>query len=675
MKDNSPQVTANGLSLDQQELTGYLYSHLLNGVLITGITYFSLIFLFAGEAPTYLRTTLAGAMGGVLLLRLIDWLYWRVNQTQVGYSNAAKLRFKCLATCTALLWAGGAVVLFNYQNIEERYFTLLALGSMTGGAVIVLSASRYLSLLFPTCLLLPISLVALSSSEGELFKVGVLGLIYWLLMINVSRRAAEITRQSVLFKNQQVTLRRQIESERNELAKAYSQLRQANQQLDEVNLTLEDKVAERTKAIETLSNLDPLTNLLNRTAFSAALTAELNSASEQAILFVDLNGFKSINDALGHHVGDLVLQEIAQRLDQIMLAGLLCRWGGDEFVIALPYAERERVQKFAQRILDVVSEPLDIAGNSLNTDASIGISLFPEHDDSPTILVQKADVAMYKLKREQGEGVLFYDSELKSEVVQEQKLIAGLKQSIKQHQVFMVYQPIVYAEGGDLWGVEALVRWQFYTDLVRPNDFIPLAEKTGFILELGLWVLEQSCVEVLQQPLLAGKHLSVNVSPRQLSGDQFLPRLKQVLTRTGFQAQQLHLEITETALMENQQHILHTLNEIRALGVGLSIDDFGTGYSNFTQLTRLPATTIKIDKAFVDPASSFQDVIVRASLFIAREFKYQTVAEGVETEAQVNYLRDKQVTLLQGYYFAKPMPADEFPQWYAEYSKGLTSAD
>lgn len=278
-------------------------------------------------------------------------------------------------------------------------------------------------------------------------------------MMNISRRVAEISKQAVRFKNEQVILRSQIENERNELARAYARLHDANNELDQANLTLEDKVTKRAAQIERLSKLDTLTGLLNRSAFITELNQSINTYPNKplAVLFVDLNGFKAINDALGHRVGDEVLRTVSERLSKLAQEALVCRWGGDEFVLAINYTIEQSTLKYTKDLLKKVTTPIDVDGHLLKLDASIGIVLYPEYAKLTIELAEKAGVTMYKVKKLKGEAIQTYNEELKAEVVNEQRLITGLRESIKQHQLFIVYQPIIDSKTREVWGMEALV--------------------------------------------------------------------------------------------------------------------------------------------------------------------------------------------------------------------------
>ena len=673
MKDKT-RLPSVDRDLNLRDRTDYLYSQNLNGALIAALAFFALVIYFADAAPTELKNILIAAMSMVFIGRVVDWMYWKFRPAMASTAFYYNLRFKVLAVCTGVVWAFGASMLFEYQSTDEKYFTMVAIGSMTGGAVIVFATSKLVSIIYPSLLLLPLSLTAIMSGDDSMNKVGILAAMYWVIMLGMSRRASVLSKDAIQFKNEQVVLRSQIESERNELARAYAKLRDANRELDETNLTLEDKVVERTEQIELLSSVDTLTGLLNRHALLQSLEKEIEASPLQklAVLFIDLNGFKSINDALGHNIGDEVLKHIAQRLSSEKGVKLLCRWGGDEFVLVTAYENDYLTRNYAERILTVIAEPIDIEDNSLKTDASIGVSLYPEHASTTSQLTQQADVAMFKQKRSKGEGVMFYNDELQLEVVEQQRLLSGLKQSIKQHQLFLVYQPIINASDNRIWGFETLVRWQFKSQLIGPDEFIPLAEKTGFIVEMGMWVLHRACSEFTLLPRHQEMHLSVNVSATQLNDKNFIVRLTQILESTTFDPQRLHLEITESALMAGDEQVIDTLNHVRGMGISMSIDDFGTGYSNLSQLTRLPATTIKIDKSCISEVIEGNDVIVRASLLIANEFQYVTVAEGVETIEQVSFLQERGVDLLQGYYFAKPMQLNEAGEWLEAYDAKLT---
>lgn len=660
--------------LDEKDLTDHLYTNTGSGLIITSITYFAITFWFSGNAPSTLVLGLNALMGVLLVCRVCDYAYWRKYPTISETAASYKRRFEILAMLTGILWALAACTLFSFQVQEERFFTLLALGSMTGGAVIVLSTSRVLSLLYPSCLILPVSVMSLIQENTTFRTIGVLGIAYWLTMLNVARLAARQSTQAITLKNQQLVLRAQIEKEKNDLAKAYDEIKDTNSKLDQANTNLELKVAARTQEIYRLSHRDPLTGLYNRDAFTVELEEILGKSLESkiAVWFIDLSGFKAINDALGHHVGDAVLRIASARLNEYFSNALTCRWGGDEFVVAIAYESRSAILSDADQFLLDFKKPMSAEGNQLRTTASIGIALYPEHGETPDLLIRQADIAMYRNKQNHGTGVLMFNERLQQEMTYEQKLLTGLNSAIVKQQLSLVYQPIVSLRKHQAVGVEALLRWTLDEEKIAPGVFISLAEKSGAINEIGAWVLNTVCDAASRWRFSQDAYVSVNVSAIQLHSEGFVDIVKMALLRSGIAAHRLHLEITESVLVGDSEKIQAVIHQISALKVNISIDDFGVGYANLNQLKHLHAQTLKVDKRFVQEIEN-DDTIVRAALLVARDYGLKVIAEGVETAIQLSALKRLGVDSIQGYYFSYPLQEDELQKWWGSIDAGQVS--
>jgi diguanylate cyclase (GGDEF)-like protein/PAS domain S-box-containing protein len=422
--------------------------------------------------------------------------------------------------------------------------------------------------------------------------------------------------------------------------------------------------------IHHLAFFDALTNLPNRSLFNRlvqqSLTEATRSNSCSALLFIDLNRFKPVNDTLGHRVGDLVLQEIANRFRASLRgADVVSRLGGDEFVVAvLDIASRDHASNVAQKLLASLEDPIVIDGNELKLGASIGISIFPEDGHDTETLLRLADIAMYRAKETGGDGFVFFSEDMNRRAVDRLNLETGLRRAIERNELLLHYQPKVSITSGRIVGAEALVRWKHpERGMVPPGEFIPLAEETGLIVQVGTWVLEAACrqARAWQDAGLPVTKIAVNLSARDFSAS--LPeRVQNVLARHGIGAEWLELEITEGMLMHNTDKVISMMDEIAALGISLSLDDFGTGYSSLSYLKRFPINTLKIDRSFVIniPDDGDDCAIAGAIISMSKQLKHNVIAEGVESAEQLLFLRTLGCDEIQGYLFSPPVPAEKF---------------
>ncbi|MCW5644975.1 MAG: EAL domain-containing protein [Rhodoferax sp.] len=430
--------------------------------------------------------------------------------------------------------------------------------------------------------------------------------------------------------------------------------------------------------IHHLAHHDGLTDLPNRALCMERLTMALEQAARHhtpvAVVFIDLDRFKNINDSMGHHVGDGLLRSVAQRLlDTVRAGDTVCRLGGDEFVIVLQGARDndEIMHIVADRIVETIRKPHLVEGVPLHVSCSAGISVFPQDGRDVDHLMRHADAAMYQAKSRGRNMAVFFTPELHAQAQQRLSIENDLRQVIDRDELQLYYQPLLDGASGHVIGVEALVRWQHPArGMVSPATFIPIAEESGQIVAIGAWILEQACRQHaawLRQGI-APLMVSVNVSSIQLRDKNLPQALAQMLRRHGVDPRMLQLELTESFLMENSLSTVESLRKLKDLGVALAIDDFGTGYSSLNYLHRFPIDKLKIDQSFVrdmlqDPADR---AITQAIIGLGHALGMQVVAEGVEHEAEAALLRQSGCDALQGYLFARPMPAHELQTWLRE---------
>ena len=412
---------------------------------------------------------------------------------------------------------------------------------------------------------------------------------------------------------------------------------------------------------------DPLTALPNRTLLHERLSHALAKAQRHdrqlAALFIGLDRFKKVNDTLGHETGDALLQVAARRLyDCLRETDTMARQGGDEFVVLMDELnDREPISRVSQRILDAVAQPFTLEGRELHIGASIGISVFP--DDGRTLL-RNADVAMHRAKEKGGNRYQFYSAQLDNHSVERLALESGLRRALEREELTLHYQPKVNIASGLISGMEALLRWQ-HPELgsVPPTRFIPIAEETGLIVPIGAWVLKTACAQTRawQRQGVRRFSIAVNLSPRQFAAEGLLDDIKSALAESGLEPSDLELEITESMVMDNPDQAIDVLRQVKALGVRVAIDDFGIGYSSLAYLKRFPIDTVKVDRSFVEdiPADENSMAIAQAVIAMAHSLHLKVVAEGVESEGQLSFLRGEGCDDIQGFYFCEARAASQ----------------
>ncbi|MFC3121406.1 putative bifunctional diguanylate cyclase/phosphodiesterase [Agaribacter flavus] len=450
---------------------------------------------------------------------------------------------------------------------------------------------------------------------------------------------------------------------------------------------LVDEIAARKKAevkLREQSLMDPLTQLSNRKMFNANLKKAISNAIRSgrygAIFYIDLDRFKVINDSLGHSFGDGVLKEIAKRFAKCTREGdTLARIGGDEFALLVVDLDEEkssattRAKRIAEKLSETISKPIHVDENELVVTISTGINLFPvqEHaenciDIQAQMLIQNADLAMYRIKHGNRNGFSFFSSDLQALADKRSKIEKSLRQAVQNEEFEIYYQPLVDKQGAIL-GAEALLRWQSEAlGWVSPAEFIPVAEESGLILPIGDWLIENACklIKTIQcnNKHLQPKYISINISPRQFIQPQFTENLLTTLDRYEVAHNKLRIEITENVAIDNMSLTIAKMQQLNDEGIAIMLDDFGSGYSSLSYLHKLPLRTIKIDRSFITDIDTLKDnqVITSSIVDICEHFSMECIVEGVETESEFNYLSEKNITALQGYHFYKPLPAKKF---------------
>jgi diguanylate cyclase (GGDEF)-like protein/PAS domain S-box-containing protein len=428
----------------------------------------------------------------------------------------------------------------------------------------------------------------------------------------------------------------------------------------------ENELLKSQEKIHRLAHYDSLTQLPNRVLINERIEQEIHFSFREnrhfSLLFLDLDDFKIVNDSLGHHYGDGLLRQVAQRLEgnlrEVDTAG---RLGGDEFVVILNNTNSDGAAHVAQKILKSFQEPFNIDSKVLSIQTSIGISIYPQNGRDSNSLTRHADIAMYHAKNTGRGQFSFFDSNMNKHLEQRLAIERDLRNAIHNKQFLLHYQPQIDLVSRKLIGVEALIRWQHpERGMVSPVDFIPIAEDYGLIHQIGEWVLQQACEDIKNWEIngFSNFKVAVNLSLRQLQSAELFDKISQILKNTGVDGSRLELELTESLMMENHAATVDFMTQCKDLGIHFSIDDFGTGYSSLSYLTKLPLLDkLKIDRSFIQDLSEHNDAntIVSAIVNMAKSLRLNVIAEGVETLEQLDYLTECCCDAVQGFYFSKPV--------------------
>lgn len=533
------------------------------------------------------------------------------------------------AVLSGFTWGAAGLLLFPDDSMPHQLFLSLLVAGIAAGAVTTLSALLPAIMLFLLLGIPPLAwrLFSLDSELGQL--TGGLLIFFMLLIMQSAHRLNSMVVATLAMRHQK-------------------------------------RVTEA--AIHRQAYHDELTDLPNRRMFLEHLDQEIARSRRhgylEALLFLDLDNFKNVNDSLGHAVGDELLKQVATRLSRrLRKEDTVARLGGDEFVILLSEISKDSAsasawcQLFAAEIQQLFLEPFQLAGHRLHLTASIGIVLFPLDESGPGDLLQRADVAMYRAKDSGRDNFRFFQPAMQTALDTRLTIEKGLRAALQTDQLELLYQPQFDADS-EIIGAEALVRWNHPTQgVVSPADFIPIAEDTGLIYQLGDWVLCAACEHIRRLSGASQLILSVNISPKQFREPAFVERVGEVVKDYGIDPKLLHLEITESTVLDNVEQTIERMESLRTLGINFSIDDFGTGHSSLAYLKRLPIEIIKIDRSFVcdienDPNDA---VLVETIIVMARHLGLDVIAEGVETPEALEFLKEKGCRKFQGYLFSRPV--------------------
>lgn len=468
----------------------------------------------------------------------------------------------------------------------------------------------------------------------------------------------------------------EINKQKEELVTLYEELTATEEELCLQNNNLMEyniKLKENEEKLNYLAFFDVLTELPNRKMIIDRLDVLINLSMKQemklSMVLIDLDNFKRINDSMGHHTGDLLLQQVTLRLKAaIHPDDFLGRLGGDEFALIIQRElKAKKILVYVESLREILLNTFYIENSELNISASFGISIYPQDGDNSVDLLKCSDTAMYKAKEDGKNGVQFFNIEMKDKIIKKIEFEKRLLSSIQNKELFLVFQPQYNSDSKQLRGFEALVRWQSpELGLVSPVKFIPVAEETKFIITMGKWILKKACeiFKNLQEKYNLSVILSVNISAVQIMDSLFIRDVKRILEETGVNARFLEIEITESVLISSIEYVTGVLNKLRKLGIRIALDDFGTGYSSLSYLQMLPIDTLKIDKIFIDRIVNTEtdNQIVGPIISLVHQMNISVVAEGVENEIQLDYLKNQSCDCIQGFLWGKPLTEENLDQ-------------
>ncbi|MGH8369785.1 MAG: putative bifunctional diguanylate cyclase/phosphodiesterase, partial [Gammaproteobacteria bacterium] len=617
------------------ELTNLLYQN-TRGMHLAGlIVSLLLITMFRDTALNrYLMGSWLVYMAAVDVGRGLLSRNFRHRSIDAADAELWKQRFIGGTFLSALGWGFAGVLLFPSGDVVHQLFLTLVIMGASAVAMPALAANIGGYLIFLLVSAIPLTLRLFLELNQVTLTAGLMVCVMVALLV---RMAFGLHKRLV----EQLNIRFAFADIAEEL-----RIEMADRKRAEEQLTL-------------LANYDPLTSLPNRSFFEQKLERAVarvrTGNSELAVLFVDLDRFKDINDSLGHHTGDEVLKRVAQRLQRTLgERDTVARLSGDEFIMLIEDSEdREEVEALAERILRVIGRPMLLGSTEMRVTASVGITMLAADSPDTKSLLANADTALYRAKHRGRNRLQFFTPDMHEAALQRLARELELRKALQRSELVLHYQPLYDMPSGKLIGVEALVRWHSHEfGLVPPSEFIPLAEDTGLIIPIGEWVLHQACRQAARwRELSKGQfHMAVNLSARQFTVPDLAGTVGRILGETGLPPQALLLEITETVALSNEDNNLEVLRKLRGMGIRIALDDFGTGNSSLGYLKRFPIDVLKLDQSFVrDVAVSVDDAAVaRATIRLANALGINVVAEGVENEAQLNWLQDESCSLIQG---------------------------
>jgi diguanylate cyclase (GGDEF)-like protein len=673
-----------------QDAAELLYLQGAGGVAVAAVVTVLLVAMSHDPASHRWQLPWLVVMLFTLACRAADIVIRRTREPVASRSGERDmLRFGLGVTITATLWAVYPPLFFYGLDEVQRTSAAIILSAMAGGGASVLAASRKIATIYCAALLLPEAITFLTIPGRENTILGALGIVFFVVMAISAKVTNRSTMTALRLNRINARLMSEMAGERERTQSANDELKAAQAALGETLASLELRIKARTADLEReiaererfaqelarVASIDSLTGLYNRQTLATRLEDTLaraqRSGTSVAVLFVDLDNFKEVNDVKGHQAGDEVLRVVAKRLSAKLPAGTTwARWGGDEFVVVLTDADNAgEIARIGAVLRHDLSLPIEIGTEHVRVGATIGIALFPEHGRTYDELIRAADVAMYAGKQDGRATVRLFDPTLAEELRERHLLEQTLREAVASRALSLVFQPIVETASGRCEAMEALLRWNHpERGLIFPGEFISLAERSGEIVPIGRWVLSQACAIAATWPGNPAPAVSVNVSVPQILSGSLVDDILQATGAAGLPAHRLHIEVTESFFARDAERIIPVLAALRELGVRVSLDDFGTGFSSLAYLKTLPIDTIKIDQSFVQAIETDSSSIVEAILSIGRALGMDVIAEGVETQKQSDLLRSLGIRHLQGYLFSRPLAEAAAREWLVSHT-------
>jgi len=629
------------IKYSQRDEAALLYGNAVTGIIITFITSTFLVFSFNSPLTVHVKQLWWVVMTTLLAIRMLDVINWKTNLQHIEFDGKKSInRFISGVYPTAIMWSVYLTYIATHNSGFELTTTIITVSGIAGGSSMVLAAHKRTAMFYAFILPFPASITLLLSGEESIQLLGLLAVFFSVTMLISSKKSADFTARAVFLKNENENLLHHME----------------------------DQVEQRTQRIYELSNLDPLTLLFNRTAFLSNLKSVIDTSNKPlALLFIDLDGFKQINDSFGHKAGDEILRKTADRLKKsTQNEQLLCRWGGDEFLIAMTDVSETIAVGKAKQLIKNLSNPHTIDNSVLSVGATIGISLFPDHGTSEERLINTADMAMYYQKKIARSSVSVFSKEMEKIYSHEQYLKNELANAIDKQQLRLVFQPLVLADNKKVASFEALLRWQLDGEEIPPEEFTLIAEKYGLINKIGAWVILNACLQASQWDIEKKLAVCVNVSVVQLHDEHFIDMIDHALSTSSLSSELLHIEITESVFASDVSIISKQIKRLQSRGVKVAIDDFGTGFSSLSVIQDLAVDLVKIDRLFVEKLNENGSAIISAVMHIASSLDFLVIAEGVENEVQAQALSKLGVHYLQGYHYSKPIEIEDISNYLNE---------
>lgn len=615
-------------------------------------------------------------------IRLLLWERHKHNESAAS-PEAWALRYVIGTFLVGMVWAGLPLFLYFSDDLLVRSLIFMIIIGAIAASVPVLSSllPAFYAYIIPMTVGLTAAFILEGSQLNMLIGAGIV--TYAALIMRTAINTNRHLLKSLMLQYRNQTLISELNKEVTDRKNAQQELKRHGEQLEKqvdertkqlvlINRSLEKEVGERRRAEDNLKHLahhDPLTSLPNRLLLGARLEHAIERAhrngTQVAVLFMDLDNFKNINDSLGHAAGDELLRMVAERLRScIREDDTVARLGGDEFIIVMEQIDSQRMTShLAQKLMSTLEEKFEIENQALFIGTSIGISLFPKDGESTEQLIANADAAMYRAKEQGRRNYQFYTHDLTESAYDRVMLEGGLRNALEKQELTLYYQPQISLADGRITGVEALIRWEHpELGLLSPGRFLQVADDSGLIVPMGNWVLQTACQQMStwKKSGFQLERMAVNLSGRQIRDNSLVKTVKKTLQATDCQAKWLELEITESFIMQETGQSTETLDNLKKLGTHMSIDDFGTGYSSLSYLKRLPIDKLKIDRSFIrdltkDPNDA---AIVRAIIAMGKTLHLTITAEGIENKNQEAFLKDQGCDQGQGYLYGHPLPAD-----------------